>query len=157
MKFSDFVCLNAVVNKLQATERNAVINELVQSLVNAGKLDADDAPKIVKAVTKRENEASTGIGKGVALPHVKIKAQKNIVAAIGISDVGIDFQALDKLPVYSVILIVSPDAEPDEHLQVMEYVFKNLQNEKFRKFLRRSETREQIDDLLKEADEGVYC
>jgi len=156
MKFSDFVCLNAVVTKLQATERNSVINELVEVLVNAAKLKKTDAPKIAKAVIKRENEASTGIGKGVALPHVKLKVQKSIVAAVGISDRGIDFQALDKLPVYSVILIISPDSEPDEHLQVMEYVFKNLQNEKFRKFLRQAETRGQIKDLLKEADEGMY-
>ena len=156
MKFSDFVCLKAVVTKLQATDRNAVINELVQSLVKAGKLEKNDAPKIAKAVIKRENEASTGIGKGVALPHVKLKAQESIIATVGISDIGIDFQALDKMPVYSVILIISPDANPDEHLQVMEYVFKNLQNEKFRNFLKRSETQEQIKDLLKEADEGVY-
>ena len=113
MKFSDFVCLNAVVNKLQATERNAVINELVETLVKAGKLKKPDADKIAKAVIKRENEASTGIGKGVALPHVKLKVQKNIIAAIGISNIGIDFQALDKMPVYAIILIISSDDKPD--------------------------------------------
>ena len=75
-----------------------------------------------------------------------------MVAVVGQSSRGIDFSALDKQPVYSVILLISPVDEPDKHLQAMEKIFRHLQQEKFRKFLRQSQTAEQIIDLLKEAD-----
>ena len=130
-----------------------VIEELVMSLDKAGKLGKGKSRDIIKEVIKRENEASTGLGKGVAVPHVKHKAVKKVVAAIGQSSAGIDFFALDKQPVYSVILLISPLDDPDKHLQAMENVFKHLQQERFRKFLRQCRSVEQIEDLLIEADE----
>lgn len=155
MKFSDFICFKAIVSKLVSTDRDGVITELIEALAKAGKLGDTDYKKIAKAVIKRENEASTGMGKAVALPHVKVSSVKNTVAAVGISTAGIDFSSLDKQPVYLVILIVSPVDDPDKHLQVMEYVFRYLQNEKFRKFLRQSESAAQIKELLQEADEDT--
>jgi len=94
------------------------------------------------------------MGKGVAVPHVKHKTVKDVVAAIGLSSAGIDFSALDKQPVYSVILLISPADEPDKHLQAMENIFRHLQYEKFRKFLRQCRSPAQIEDLLREADEN---
>ena len=154
MKFEDFVCFEATIPEFQAADRDGVIGELVSSLDKAGKLGKSNAKAITRAVIKRENEASTGMGKGVAVPHVKHKAVKDVVVAIGQSGAGIDFSALDKQPVYSVILLVSPANEPDEHLQAMENIFRNLQYEKFRRFLRQCRSAEQIEDLLREADEG---
>jgi mannitol/fructose-specific phosphotransferase system IIA component (Ntr-type) len=153
MKLSDFVCFGATVPELQARDRDGVIIELVSLLEKAGRLGQTKGAEIQKEVIKRENEASTGMGKGVAVPHIKHKAIKDVVAAIGLSSVGIDFSALDKQPVYSVILLVSPAENPDRHLQAMESVFTHLQLEKFRKFLRQCRTPEQIRDLIFEADE----
>ena len=149
----DFVCLEATIIELKATDRDGVIEELVMSLDKAGKLGKGKSRDIIREVIKRENEASTGLGKGVAVPHVKHKAVKKVVAAIGQSSAGIDFFALDKQPVYSVILLISPSEDPDKHLQAMESVFKHLQKERFRKFLRQCRSVEQIEDLLIEADE----
>ena len=154
MKFADFVCFEAIVPELQASERDGVIEELVSSLDRAGKLGKGMCKEIARAVIKRENEASTGMGKGVAVPHVKYKLVKDVVATIGLSSAGIDFSALDKQPVYSVILLISPADEPDKHLQAMENVFRHLQQEKFRKFLRQCRSLAQIEDLLREADEN---
>jgi mannitol/fructose-specific phosphotransferase system IIA component (Ntr-type) len=156
MRFADFICFKAIIPELKARDRNGVIAELVSALYKAGRLGRikGDCEDIIKAVIKRENEASTGIGKGVAVPHVKHKAVKDVVATIGRSSSGIDFSSLDKQPVYSVILIISPVNNPDKHLQVMESVFKHLQEEKFRKFLRQSKEREEIEDLLREVDEN---
>ena len=105
---------------------------------------------------KREKEASTGMGKGVAVPHIKHSIVKDVVAAVGQSSAGIDFSALDKQPVYTIILLISPADDPDKHLQTMETVFRNLQQEKFRKFLRQCQTAVQIEDLLREADENPF-
>jgi mannitol/fructose-specific phosphotransferase system IIA component (Ntr-type) len=154
MGFTDFVCFKAVIPELKATDRNGAIAELVSALDKAGQLGKGNCEEIIKAVIKREKEASTGMGKGIAVPHVKHRAVKDIVASIGVSSAGIDFVALDKQPVYSVILLISPLDNPDKHLQMMEHVFKHLQQEKFRKFLRQSQTAEQIEFLLREADEN---
>jgi PTS system nitrogen regulatory IIA component len=149
MKFEDFICFEAAIPQLQSGDRNGVIEELVNSLDNTGKLQKGSTKSIIKAIIKREDEASTGLGRGV----VKHKAVDKIIATVGLSESGIDFFALDKLPVHSVILMISPLDEPDKHLQAMENIFKHLQVEKFRKFLRQCRNQEQIKDLLIEADE----
>ena len=153
MKFSDFVCFEASVPELQADDRNGAITELVLSLDKAGKLGQNKCQEIVAEMIKREKEASTGMGKGVAMPHIKHGVVTDVVAVIGQSSVGIDFLALDKQPVYSVILLISPVDNPDKHLQALGSVFKHLQQEKFRRFLRMCRSSEQIRDLLAEADE----
>ncbi len=154
MKFEDFVCFEATVPELQACDREGAIAEIVSSLDKAGKLRRGKCKEITRAVIKREKEASTGMGKGVAVPHVKYKLAKDVVAAIGLSSAGIDFSALDKQPVYSVILLISPVDEPDKHLQAMENIFRHLQQEKFRKFLRQCRGAEHVEDLLREVDEN---
>ncbi|MBA7662280.1 PTS system fructose-specific EIIABC component [subsurface metagenome] len=154
MKFADFVCFEAIIPKLKASNRDSAIAELIVSLDKAGRLGKGNREEITKAVIKREKEASTGMGKGVAVPHVKHEAVKDVVAAVGQSGVGIDFSSLDKQLVYSVILLISPVDNPDRHLQAMESIFKHLQRDKFRKFLRQSQTAEEIEDLLREADEN---
>jgi len=154
MEFADFVCFEAIIPELKAEDRDGAIAELVSALDKAGRLGKGNCEEIIKAVIKRENEASTGMGKGIAVPHVKHRAVKDVVAAIGRSGVGIDFPSLDKQPVYSVILLISPTDNPDKHLQTMEYVFKHLQQEKFRRFFRQSQTAQQLEALLREADEN---
>ena len=154
MKLADFICFETTIPELKARDRDGVIAELISALDKAGQLGKGNCKEIIKAVIKRENEASTGMGKGVAVPHVKHQVVKDVVAAIGQSSAGIDFSALDKQPVYSVILLISPMDNPDKHLQAMEAIFKHLQQEKFRSFLRQSQTAEQIEDLLREADEN---
>jgi mannitol/fructose-specific phosphotransferase system IIA component (Ntr-type) len=153
MRFRDFVCFEATITELQASDRDGTIVELVSSLDKAGRLGNGKSPEIIREVIKREKEASTGLGKGVAVPHVKHKTVKNVIAAVGQSSTGINFFALDKQPVYSVILLISPADEPDKHLQAMESIFKHLQQERFRKFLRQCRSAQQIEDLLNEADE----
>jgi len=153
MKFRDFVCFESTIMELQATDRDGVISELVSSLEKAGRLGKGECKDIIREVIKREKEASTGLGKGVAVPHIKHKAVKEVIAAIGLSSRGINFFALDKQPVFSVILIISPVDDPDKHLQAMEYVFKHLQEERFRKFLRQCRNPREVEDLLNEADE----
>jgi nitrogen PTS system EIIA component len=153
MKFADFICFEASLPQLDVVERDEAISALVQSLDKAGKLGPGLCQELTKAVIDRENEASTGMGKGVAVPHVKHPAVKEVIGTVGQCTHGIDFSALDKQLVFSMVLILSPADNPDKHLGAMEGVFKHLQYEKFRKFLRQSNTVELIEDLLREADE----
>ena len=156
MKLIDVVCPDAVVAQLDSSERDNVIEQLVLSLAEHTKMGAATAKTLAKAVIKRENEASTGIGKGVAVPHVKHKAITDPVAVVGCSQEGVDFASLDKQPVYSVFLLLSPASNPDKHLQAMETIFKNLQKEDFRRFLRQARTPEAILEAIKDADEDSH-
>lgn len=153
MKLSNIMVGEAVVPELTATTRNEAIKELIRAMADAGALSPAQARQAAQAVLDREKQATTGIGKGVALPHAKLKGLDKPVGTIGRSAEGIDFSALDSKPVYSVILLLSSPDNPDEHLQAMEAIFKHVQRDMFRKFLRQSQTREDIVELIQEADE----
>ena len=154
MKFSEFVVRDAIVAEIQSHDRDGVLRELVGALAAGGALPEAAVDEVVEALIKREKNGSTGFGKGVAVPHVKHPKIKKMAATIGRSVAGVDFAALDHQPVYSVVLLLSPDNQPQQHLQAMNIVFTNLQKDTFRRFLRQSSTREAIADLLDEADQG---
>jgi nitrogen PTS system EIIA component len=154
MKLKDFIVSEAITPELKAVERDAVIRELVTALASAGAMPTTAIDEVVDAIVKREQNGSTGFGKGVAVPHVKHPKVKAMAGTIGRSSGGIDFAALDHQPVYTVFLLLSPENQPQQHLQAMNIVFSNLQKDIFRKFLRQSATREGIVELLDEADQG---
>jgi PTS system nitrogen regulatory IIA component len=154
MKLREFIITEAITPELAATDRDGAVRELVAALARAGALPEDSIDEVVAAVIKREQNGSTGFGKGVAVPHVKHSKVKRMAGTIGRSAGGIDFAALDHQPVYSIFLLLSPENQPQQHLQAMNIVFSNLQKDMFRRYLRQSETREGIVDLLDEADQG---
>src|SRR3954471_5912223 len=154
MKLKDFIVTDALVPDLKATDRDGVIRELVESLAGGGALPAEAVDEVVAALIKREQNGSTGFGKGVAVPHVKHAKVAKMAGTVGRSAGGIDFAALDHQPVYSVFLLLSPENQPQQHLQAMNIIFTNLQADTFRRFLRQTATREAIADLLDEADQG---
>lgn len=153
MKLSDLIHKPSIVPELEATDRNGVIRCLVQSLADHGAIDKEPVDAIVRAAITRERQGSTGFGKGVAVPHVKHASIKKMTATIGRSGHGVDFAALDRAPVYVIVMLLSPADAPEEHLAAMERIFRYLQREKFRRFLRQADTQEAIIDLIDEVDE----
>ena len=154
MKLTDFFVVDSVIAELKSTDRNGVIRELVESLAESGAIAKDQVDTVAKIAIKRENEGSTGFGRGVAVPHVKFDGASRMAATIGRSSAGVDFAALDRAPVYTIVLLVSPKDDPDAHLAAMEQIFRHLQRDNFRRFLRQADTKEAIVDLIKEADEN---
>ena len=114
MKMLDIVSQDAIVARLESDSRDSVITELVGALISSGKAEEGMRDDLIAKVLERERRGSTGFGKGVAVPHVKHPDVDTMAAAIGISEDGIDFDALDKQPVYSFILLLSPLERPDE-------------------------------------------
>ncbi len=153
MKLKEFIVSEAIVPQITATDRDSALRELATALANAGALPLAAVDEVVNALIKREQNGSTGFGKGVAVPHVKHPKVKRIAGTIGRSAAGIDFAALDHQPVFTIFLLLSPENQPQQHLQAMNIVFSNLQKNIFRRFLRQSSTREAIVDLLDEADQ----
>ena len=157
MKLSELVIKKAVVCALQSQTRDDVIRELVGVLLASGAADAALSDELVKKVLDREIMSSTGFGRGVAVPHVKHASVDRLVAAVGLSPSGVDFNALDKQPVYSIFLLLSPLNRPEEHLQAMETIFKNLRKDTFRRFLRQATTPDDVMTLMQEADDQLLA
>ena len=154
MKLRDFIVADAIVSDLTSSDRDSALRELVTALAKAGAITEDAVDPLVAALIKREQNGSTGFGKGVAVPHVKHAGVQKMVGTIGRSAAGLDFAALDHQPVYSIVLLLSPENQPQQHLQAMNIVFSNLQKDMFRRFLRQSDTQQAILELLDEADQG---
>ncbi|MEZ6241406.1 MAG: PTS sugar transporter subunit IIA [Phycisphaerales bacterium] len=152
MKLRDIVVRDAIVADLEANQRDEVIRELVGVLIAAGAAPDGAEDELVDRLLARERKGSTGFGRGVAVPHVKHPRVTQMAAAIGLSSGGVEFEALDKQPVYSVFLLLSPEDQPEEHLQAMESIFKNLSKDTFRRFLRQSNSADEVWSLLEEAD-----
>jgi mannitol/fructose-specific phosphotransferase system IIA component (Ntr-type) len=152
MKLVDIVVGKAIIANLKATERDAAIAEMLEALVKAGAVSADLQDEYLKSIIKREKRGSTGFGHGVAVPHVKHAAIKQMAVGVAVSQRGVDFNALDKQPVYSIFLLLSPEDSPEQHLDAMEAIFGNLQQETFRRFLRQANSTDDIKTLLEEAD-----
>lgn len=157
MKLHPLVPEGAIRTPLVAVERDAVIGELVDLLVACGAASARVRDDLIRSVLEREKRGSTGFGRGVAVPHVKHASVKKMTAAVGLSPRGIDFNALDKQPVFSVFLLLSPEDRPEEHLHAMEAIFKSLSKDTFRRFLRQAQTVEEVRTLLDEADNQLLA
>lgn len=152
MKLLDIVVKKAIIPNLAATERDSAIAEAIDALVSAGALSPELRDDFIKAVVKRENRGSTGFGHGVAVPHVKHPSISKMAVAIAVSQSGVEFNALDRQPVYSIFLLLSPEDQPEEHLDAMEAIFGNLSQERFRRFLRQAKSVADIVTLMEEAD-----
>ncbi len=152
MKMREIIARDAIVAKLQSPKRDEAIGEMLDALIAARVVDGAIKSQLLTSVIEREKRGSTGFGKGVAVPHVKLPGLTKMVAAVGVSQTGVDFNALDKQPVYSIILLISPAERPEEHLQAMEVIFKNLSQDAFRRFLRQASNSDDVWTLLGEAD-----
>ena len=156
MKFADFVSAEAIKAGLEADTREGVISELVAALVAAGQIGEEDNDSILKAIMKREELGSTGIGRGVAVPHTKHPSVERLVATVGVSQEGIDFNSLDGERVQLFFLLISPPDRPSDHLRALENISRQLRDETFCRFLKQSKTAEDIQQLLEEADNNQF-
>jgi len=152
MKLREMVVETAVLPALKSVKREDAIAELLDALVSAGAAPKAMRDELLKAIIKRERKGSTGFGHGVAVPHAKTAEVQAVRAAIGISAMGIDFNALDRQPVHAVFLMLSPESRPEDHLAAMEVIFGSLSQDRFRKFLRQAKSVGDITTLLEEAD-----
>jgi mannitol/fructose-specific phosphotransferase system IIA component (Ntr-type) len=157
MKFSNFVCEKAMRAELVAEDKESVIRELVGALVEAEALKADEVENIVKAILRREELGSTGIGRGCAVPHTKHPSVEKLVGTVGVSSEGVDFNSLDGEKVHIVFLLVSPPDRPGDHLKALESVSRQLRDDTFCRFLKQAKTTADIQQLLEEADQNQFA
>jgi PTS system fructose-specific IIA component/PTS system nitrogen regulatory IIA component len=156
MKFADFVSAEAIRSDLQANTKEGVVREMASALLEAGKVTAGELDSIVKAIMKREELGSTGIGRGVAVPHTKHPSVDRLVGTVAVSRQGVDFESLDGEKVQLFFLLVSPPDRPGDHLRALENISRQLRDDMFCRFLKQAKTREDIQHLLEEADNNHF-
>src|SRR5687768_5886441 len=157
MKFTDFVSREAIVSSLAAQDKEGVIREMAGALLRTGSVAETELDSIVKAILKREELGSTGIGRGVAVPHTKHPSVQRLVGTVGVSREGIDFNSLDGEKVQLDFLLVSPPDRPGDHLRALENISRQLRNEAFCRFLKQARTAHDIQLLLDEADSNQFA
>jgi mannitol/fructose-specific phosphotransferase system IIA component (Ntr-type) len=148
MKFSDFICREAIRTNLDASEKQAVIRAMATSLLEAKKINEKDYESIVEAILKREELGSTGIGRGVAVPHTKHPSIDKLIGTVAVS--------LDGEKVHLLFLLVSPPDRPGDHLRALENISRQLRDDTFCKFLKQSKKPEDVWQLLDEADNNQF-
>jgi nitrogen PTS system EIIA component len=151
MKFADFVSIEAIRSDL-----HAVVREMTHALLEAGKISGGEVESIVKAIMKREELGSTGIGRGVAVPHTKHPSVDRLVGTVAVSRDGVDFESLDGEKVQLFFLLISPPDRPGEHLRALENISRQLRDDMFCKYLKQAKTKEDIQQLLEEADNHQF-
>ncbi len=137
---------NCIKVPLEGKDKESVITELVELLDANGMLL--DKEVVLEAVFTREQTRSTGIGSGIAIPHGKCKAVKELVMALGIANDGIDFASVDGKPVIIVILLVSPSDQTGPHIQALARISKLMLDEEFRESLGKAGSSDELYELL---------
>ena len=106
---------------------------------------------------KREELGSTGIGRGVAVPHTKHSSVDSLIGTVGVSAEGVEFDSLDGEPVQLLFLLVSHPDRPGDHLRALENISRQLRDDTFCRFLKQSKSAGDIAQLLEEADNNQFA
>lgn len=156
MKFVDFVSRDAIRTSIEVDDKEQVIRSIATALLESGKIAEDQHESIVEAILKREELGSTGIGRGVAVPHTKHPSVTELVGTVAVSEAGVDFDSLDGEKVHLLFLLVSPPDRPGDHLRALENISRQLRDETFCRFLKQSKTPDDVWQLLEEADNNQF-
>jgi nitrogen PTS system EIIA component len=156
MKFSDFICREAIRTNLEANQKEAVIRAMATSLAEAKKVNSKDYESIVEAILKREELGSTGIGRGVAVPHTKHPSIEKLIGTVAVSSNGVNFDSLDGEKVHLLFLLVSPPDRPGDHLRALENISRQLRDDMFCRMLKQCKTPDEVWQLLEEADNNQF-
>jgi fructose-specific phosphotransferase system IIA component len=146
MKITDLLSKETIKLNLESKTKTDVLVELAKILEKANKLN--DFDKFLEAVNARENEFSTGIGKGIAIPHAKSDAVKNPSLVFAKSSSGIDFDSADKKDSHLFFLIAVPEKSSNEHLKILSKLSRSLMHDELRENLMNASSDEEILQLL---------
>ena len=138
MDLGDILSKQQIIIDLRAANRWDAIDELIENLVVTGKIKAGDRDAIAAVVKKRESSMSTGIGFGIGIPHASTDLIYEVVGALGRSNKGVNFDALDNQPVHLVMLFLVPQGQFQKHLHTLANIAKLLHNAEFRLALERA-------------------
>jgi mannitol/fructose-specific phosphotransferase system IIA component (Ntr-type) len=150
MRMTDFVVREAIISDLTATTREGVIREMINRLSATGYLRPEDVEDVFREIMRREQLASTGIGRGIAIPHAKHPSLERLVGTVAVSHAGVPFDSIDREPVHVFVLLISPKDRPGDHLRALENVVRRMRDDQFVRSLQASVDHQQIWELLED-------
>ena len=135
MTLANLLSESQIIPEMASKERWEAIRELIDRLVEAGKIDKEDREDVLESIRQREETMSTGIGFGIAIPHASSSKVHEVVAAFGRSSSGIPFDSLDGEPVNFIVLFVVPKDQFQTHLRTLAAIAKFLNDKTVREEL----------------------
>lgn len=151
MRITELLTKDTIAMDLTAKDKNGVIDELVNQLNEAGKLN--DIASFKEAIHNRESQSTTGIGEGIAIPHAKVAAVNSPAIAFGKSPEGIDYQSLDMQPAHLFFMIAAPEGGAQTHLDALAKLSGILMDENVREKLLKTTSKEEVLQIIDEADD----
>lgn len=146
MEVNEFINQNLIKMNLKSEDKDSVIKEMIEIMEKNEIIT--DKEEVIKKAMEREAKGTTGVGKGVAIPHVKSNAVKRPAVAFGRSDKGIDYGSMDEKPSHLFFLITVPEESHDEHLKLLAQLSRNLVHDDFRDSLLEAKNAEEVMEIL---------
>jgi fructose-specific phosphotransferase system IIA component len=153
MTILDLIHPQTIKAPLDAKDKRGAICELIDLLGQAGKLR--DAEELKRVVLEREQQRSTGIGEGLAIPHGKSPTVRELVMAIGKPAQPIEFEAIDRKPVRLIILLASPPEKTSDHIQALGKISRLMSKVEFREAAYAAQSAHDLQSLFEEAEKPV--
>ncbi len=150
MQVKTFLDAKAIKPRLESKTKDEVLRELTDLLEKTGKVT--DREEFLRVIREREELGSTGIGYNIAIPHARSTGMKDLTGAFGVSKEGIDFDALDKEPVYLFFMLAAPKNASGDYLKALATVSRLLRNRKSRQALIKAGTVEEIVKIIKKQE-----
>lgn len=151
MRITELLTKETIAMDLSASDKNGVIDELVNQLDSAGKLS--DIAQFKEAIHNRESQSTTGIGEGIAIPHAKVAAVTSPAIAFGKSKEGVDYQSLDGQPAHLFFMIAAPEGGAQTHLDALAKLSGILMDDTVRENLLQANSKEEILRIIDDADD----
>lgn len=151
MKVTELLRKDIMLMDLQSTTKNEVIDEMIASLEKHHVIN--NADQFKEAILKREEQATTGLGNGIAMPHAKTAAVNEATVLFAKSNKGVDYESLDGEPTYLFFMIAVPDGAYDTHLQALAALSRSLLDEKFIEGLKSAKTPDEVVNIFQKREE----
>ncbi len=151
IKLQDLLSSARIKCRLEAEDKGEVFEELVDLLVTQYGLASRDA--ILDAIRRREEKMSTGIKRGIAIPHAKTPFTKGVIGVLGISERGIDYESLDGEPVHLLFLLVSSEEDAGAHLAVLKKIALLVESPDFYAEVLKAADPEQVSRVIRKYEE----
>lgn len=150
MNLADYLHDDLVIVPLRSRSKSALFEEMVNHLVDRGYIK--NAPEVVNLLLEREKLMSTGIKRGFAIPHAFTRQLHESKMMVGISDRGIDFEALDDEPVYFVFLLLGPPGQQGLHMRLLARLSRIMNHDDFYGKLEVAETPQEVLSIIAEEE-----
>jgi len=155
MNLGDILSPAQIISEMQALNRWEAIDELINQLVQTGKIKPENRDQIAAVVKKRETSMSTGIGFGIGIPHASTDLIYEVVGAFGRSPKGVNFDALDNQPVKLVMLFLVHQGQFQKHLHTLANIAKLLHKIEFRQSLEQAPDAQTMYRIIKDQSGGA--